>query len=422
MNVAAGEEPPSPARKRTTPLPVEEDYVVHNVVPLAPEPAVTDHGAHDVVLDDVALARLRNAFNALDGDDALEAIVEHPRYRPLDVLGEGGMGTVHRCRDELLGREVAMKVVRATTSARQAMFAARLQAESRILARLEHAGIVPIHDVGQLADGRVFYVMQRLRGRTLRVVLADHASGRASVSLARRLDLMERIAEAVAYAHGQGIVHRDLKPDNVMVGDFGEVHVTDWGVARALLDKGADAVCDAADCNAAAREDAIHTGQAQHESRERLTADGTVIGTPGYMAPEQAAGLARTVGPAADVYALGGLLVSLLTGRELDTSAVPAAQLGGVKSNVPPAVRSIVHRCLAYDAAQRYPHAGALLDELRRYRSGDPVLAHREGAIEQVVRRLRPWRTAVLLIVAYLVMRLLVAWLGSGRNTAAGAP
>ncbi len=442
MNSAAGTELPVPAQSTTTATPIARDVVDHDVMLPVPDNAaldlvardarldhvardvLVDHVARDVfvddltrdvIIDDDALTRLRHAFASVDPGDPFLGDVDHPRYRALDVLGEGGMGTVYCCHDELLGREVAMKVVRATPPARQKMLAARLQAESRILARLEHTGIVPIHDVGQLADGRVFYVMQRLRGRTLRAVLSDHESGRATVSLARRLDVMERITEAVAYAHEQGIVHRDLKPDNVMIGDFGEVHVTDWGVARVLNDE------NPVDLKAVADDDAVRDGLATHESRERLTADGTVIGTPGYMAPEQAAGLARAVGPTADVFALGALLLALLAGRAVDTTLAPAEQLGFALTTVPPPLRAIVHRCVEYDAAQRYPHAGALLDELRRFRGGDPVLAHRESVVERVMRRLRPWRTALVLIVAYLVMRIFVAWLGDGRNFA-GAP
>jgi serine/threonine protein kinase len=363
-------------------------------------------------LDDAALARLRGAIADVDEiDDALEgSLADHPRYRPLDLLGAGGMGTVYRCLDEVLGREVAVKVVRVATPAREALFAARLQAESRILARLEHAGIVPIHDAGTLPDGRVFYVMQRLRGRTLHALLDMHAANPDTSSLARRLDIMERITEAVAFAHGQGVIHRDLKPDNVMVGEFGEVHVTDWGVARLLSDAAGEG--DATD------DDVTDAGH------PRLTAAGAVLGTPGFMAPEQAAGGAATVGPAADVYALGALLVTMLAGRP-PAAAFDAAQVVQqlpASATAPPPLRAVALRCLDADPARRYQHAGLLLDELRRYRSGDAVLAHREGAWDRLRRVLRPWRMAIVLVAAYLVMRMVVAWLGSDRFPGAGAP
>jgi serine/threonine-protein kinase len=347
--------------------------------------------------------------------DGPRTTVSHPRYEPLDRLGEGGMGTVYRCRDRVLGREVALKVVRADMPTRQAAFAARLEAEARILARLEHAGIVAVHDAGQLDDGRAFYVMQRLRGQTLRTLLTEQAVDASARLLTRRLDLFERMTEAVAFAHDAGIVHRDLKPDNIMVGEFGEVHVTDWGVARVLAELEVSHGLDTSSS------DTVHTAVTPDR---RLTDIGTVLGTPGYMAPEQAAGQSHAVGPTADVYALGGLLLALLTG-EADAPTQPlSARLASLAASrrVPPPLVAIVRRCTAVDPAARYPDAAAVLDDVRRYRSGEPVSAHEESALERVVRRLRPWRTALFLIAAYLVMRMVVAWLGSGRAAGIGTP
>jgi serine/threonine-protein kinase len=379
-------------------------------------------------LDDAAVDRLRLAFADLvdesDGSEGeavsevLEAIVSHPRYLPLERIGAGGMGTVYRCRDTVLQREVALKVVRSDTPGRQARLAARLEAEARIVARLEHAGIVAVHDAGQLDDGRAFYVMQRLRGRTLRAVLADDPTGHDTRILARRLDVFERITEAVAFAHEAGVVHRDLKPDNIMVGDFGEVHVTDWGVARVLAEVENDLAPDTA---------VDETSGGSPISRavdHRLTDVGTVLGTPGFMAPEQAAGQSRTVGPTADVYALGGLLLAMLTGEADAPTREPLARIAALAAaqQAPRPLLAIARRCLSTEPSARYPNAAALLGDVRRYRSGDPVSAHRESAIEQLIRRLRPWRTALLLLVAYLVMRMAVAWIGSGRASQAGLP
>lgn len=378
-------------------------------------------------LDDAAVSRLRLAIaevvETLDGSDATDehapvTSVSHPRYQPLDRLGEGGMGTVYRCRDRVLGREVALKVVRVDTPARQATFAARLEAEARILARLEHAGIVAVHDAGQLDDGRAFYVMQRLRGRTLRALLAEPSADGVARLLTRRLDLFERIAEAVAFAHDAGIVHRDLKPDNIMVGEFGEVHVTDWGVARVLAE------LESPNGLAASSADIARDVATTVTPDRRLTDIGTVLGTPGYMAPEQAAGQSHAVGPTADVYALGGLLLALLTGEADAPTLSPQARLASLAAGrrVPLPLVAIARRCTAADPSARYSDAAAVLDDVRRYRSGEPVSAHEESALERVVRRLRPWRTALLLIAAYLVMRMVVAWIGSGRPAATGAP
>ena len=157
----------------------------------------------------------------------LQHVVDHPdlsgtRYTLIDALGRGGMGAVYRVLDEALSREVAMKVL---TGAVDDGARARLENEARVLARLEHPGIVPVHDVGTLPDGRVFYVMKLVRGGALRT------PGASVPAVPERLRLIVRIADAIAFAHAHGIVHRDLTPANVMIGPFGEVLVMDWGIA-----------------------------------------------------------------------------------------------------------------------------------------------------------------------------------------------
>ncbi|MBL0937795.1 MAG: serine/threonine protein kinase [Gemmatimonadaceae bacterium] len=302
-------------------------------------------------MSDSAIARLR----LLTGDTATDP---DARYVIHEALGQGGMGVVYRCWDAVLEREVAMKVTLAPTGPGSAELADRLRTEARVLARLEHAGIVPVHDAGRLPDGRVFYIMKRIHGRTLAAMMSD---GDNRPPLSRRLDMVERVAEAVAFAHDQGVVHRDLSPSNVMIGDFGEVLVTDWGVAKVMGDAGS------------------------------IDAD-TVLGTPGYMAPEQAQGKAEALGPSADVYALGAVL----------------RWIGG--PDTPPAIRSVIARCMESDPQRRYRDAGELLEELRRHRNGERVLAHEESWLARVARVLKPWRTPILLIAAYLVMRVAVAY------------
>ena len=161
------------------------------------------------------------------------------RYVILRPIGRGGMGSVYAARDEQLGREVAIKVSNAAAPADD--LDQRLRQEARVLARLEHPGIVPVHDAGLLDDGRWFYVMKLVRGETL----ADHAASLEHE--AARLVVFERVAETVAFAHAAGIVHRDLKPSNVMVGQFGEVLVLDWGVARVLARAEAEKAASARD-------------------------------------------------------------------------------------------------------------------------------------------------------------------------------
>jgi serine/threonine protein kinase len=274
------------------------------------------------------------------------------RYEVTSRLGRGGMGVVYAARDRTLDREVAIKVLDAVADADAAR---RLQDEARILARLEHPGIVPVHDAGSLADGRVFYVMKLVRGARLDQALGDHTS------LVERLDLFTRIAEAVSFAHAQGIVHRDLTPANIMIGRFGEVLVLDWGVARIL---------------------------------GRTSDQEGIVGTPGYMPPEQASGLSETADVRADVFALGALLEAM----------VPAP---GSRP-----LTAIANKARAAAVTDRYQTVEALARDLARYRQGQPVEAYRENLLERGARVYQKYRVAILLVLAYVVVRvILLLWL-----------
>ena len=297
------------------------------------------------------------------------------KYEAVSVLGQGGMATVYLARDKDLGREVALKVMRLPEPA--SGMGERLLKEARILARLEHPGLVPVHDVGTLPDGRVFYAMKRVRGRRLDEHLRD------SRSRSERLRLFERICETVSFAHAQGVIHRDLKPANVMVGPFGEVLVLDFGVAM-LCDEGLGAP-------------PLSPGPS-HPS----TAHGTVVGTPVYMSPEQARGL--PVDARADVFALGRILESMLTGSGL-------AEADGRPPRVPRPLASILAKALAPEPDRRYPGARELGEDVARYVSGLRVLAHEERWFEVVGRLALKYRTPLALIVAYALMRVaLIFW------------
>lgn len=288
------------------------------------------------------------------------------RYQIRERVGEGGMGVVYRAFDRLLGREVALKVVR--PDADPEAFTHRLRREAEILARLEHPGIVPVHDAGVLADGRAFYVMKLVRGGRLDEVAAGQ--GRAAT-----LRLLLRVCDAVASAHAQGIVHRDLKPANVMIGPFGEVLVLDWGIARILREPGeGPAVPGTPPANPAQPDD---------------TAPGAALGTPGFMAPEQGRGDGSQVDTRADIFALGEVLRTL---------AGPDA---------PPALRAIVARAKAGDPAARYPTVEAFAADVAAFLDGLPVAAYREPVSERLARLYGRYQTPILLVVAYLVMRLL---------------
>ena len=286
--------------------------------------------------------------------DRLSALLHGPdvsgtRYKILSELGRGGMGVVYLARDIVLDREVALKVVDA--SAGDAALAPQaVEREARILAKLEHPGLVPVHDFGQLADGRLFYAMKRVRGDRLDRWVA------AGRDLTARLGVFLRICDAVAFAHAHGIIHRDLKPANVMVGEFGEVLVLDWGVAAA---KGDD------DLPAA------------------------VVGTRDYMAPEQLRADAL-LDERADVYALGVIL------------AATAADFA--------ALVAVADKARSPDPAARYSSVPALAADVSRFLAGLAVEAHREGVIDRLARVGRRYRLPILLVLAYLVMRVLLLW------------
>ena len=270
-------------------------------------------------------------------------------YEILGTIGQGGMGTVFLARDRELDREVALKVVQIPPADTEDTD--RMLREARILARLEHPGIVPVHDVGVLPDGRAWYVMKRVRGSRL----DEHAR---TLSLPDRLRAFERICEAVAFAHAHGVIHRDLKPENVMVGPFGEVLVMDWGVAKL-------------------------SGEGERR--------GTIAGTPGYMAPEQERGEVERIDERTDVYALGAILSFLLEGE-----------------SVPKPLEAVRGRAMAAEPEGRYPDVRELSADLGRYLDGLPVSAYRESLVEQAGRIFRRYRAPILIVLAYLLMRVLL--------------
>jgi serine/threonine protein kinase len=354
-------------------------------------------------LSDRIVARLREVTDYPD--------LSGTRYRLVSRLGQGGMGTVYRVEDTALGREVALKVL-ADPDPRPEL-SERLLREARHLARLEHPNIVPVHDAGRLPDGRAFYVMKYVRGRRL------DEWRRGEPSRPAVLRMFQKICEAVAFAHAQGVVHRDLKPENVMVGPFGEALIMDWGVAKAL-GGGADEPGGEAGHDGAPKGDGAGTGASR-----RLTAHGAVMGTPAYMAPEQARGEVERIDERADVYALGALLYFLLAGSAPGPSVIETAGTGTgrwappppfrrVALDVPRALESICRRAMAADPGDRYGGAQQMAADVDRFLDGRPVEAHPESPPERIARFLRRHQALAWLVAAYVLMRLAVLWL-TGR-------
>jgi serine/threonine protein kinase len=342
-------------------------------------------------LSDTAVTRLRAAADLPD--------LTGTRYRMVDKLGQGGMGGVYRVEDTALGRHVALKVIGVADP--DGELATRLLREAHVIAQLEHPAIIPVHDVGTLADGRVFYTMKLVQGRRLDQQVAEAGT------IAERLRLFQKICEAVSFAHAHGVLHRDLKPQNVMVGRFGEVLVMDWGLSKLLNQKDASGL----------PENGPPFGAAE-QSASVVTTHGSVLGTPGYMAPEQARGDVTTLDQRADVYSLGAMLRFLLgtqLGGDSKTTATNARTPSAIpiawQSGTPRALIAISEKATSGDPANRYATVGGLANDVAHYLDGLPVSAYPESRLVRLWRWVVKNRAWILLILAYLVMRmLLIAW------------
>jgi serine/threonine-protein kinase len=242
------------------------------------------------------------------GFDSGTSPVRAGRYEIEGEIGRGGMGVVLRARDPDLNRALAVKVLRADYRGRPAL-ERRFREEAQITGQLQHPGIPPVHEVGVLPDGRPFFAMRLVRGRTLAELLQDRTEPGAD--LPRLLGIFEQVCQTLAYAHSNGVVHRDLKPANVMVGAFGEVQVMDWGLAKVLASRG----CQAPEDGFPPGPDGPGSPPDGPGSPAEETLPGTVLGTPAYMAPEQARGEVDQLDERCDVFGLGAILCVLLTGQ-----------------------------------------------------------------------------------------------------------
>ena len=338
--------------------------------------------------------------------DAIEPGAE--RYTLSHLHSKGGLGQVWLARDRTLGREVAFKEIRPERAGNPEVWA-RFVREARITGRLEHPSIVPVYELSQRKPaGQPFYTMRFIRGRTMREAIAAHHARREAgtadpLEQQTLLNALVGVANAVAYAHSKGVIHRDLKPDNVVLGDYGEVILLDWGLARAEETP-----------------DEAAGGDGDLPVEDGGTVAGQVLGTPSYMAPEQAAGRLDEVGPASDVYGLGAILYEILTSRppvegadaiEILHRAVhePRSHPRAVRPETPPPLDAICMKALAQAPKDRYESAAALAEDVRRFLADEPVSAWREPWTRRAARWARRHRTlvssaAVLLLAAVVAL------------------
>lgn len=370
-------------------------------------------------LDPQAQAQLAQLFELYQGyepllDAWLAPVPSAPRldfegqgYSLGEPLGQGGMGEVFAALDPRLERRLALKRLRLPPGADPTLERRRLARfieEARIAGRLEHPGIVPIHALGRDPEGRPFFTMRLVEGQNLAELLEQRRqTSTGEWSLTRLVGVLLRVAETLAFAHHAGVIHRDLKPANVMVGRFGETYVVDWGLARRLSSD-------------AGRAERVF-GPDSAEGSALDTQAGDVVGTPAYMAPEQALGDPELVGAAADVYALGALLYELLGGRPpypgnarealAALRAGPPPPLARLAPAAPGELLAIAERALAREPALRYPSMEALRDDLRAHLEGRVVSAYESGGLAE----LKKWTLRNRRLSAALALCLLAAGL-----------
>jgi tetratricopeptide (TPR) repeat protein len=337
-----------------------------------------------------------------------------PGYDLLDEIGRGGMGVVYRARDLELDREVAVKLLQ-ERYAPESSTAARFVEEARITAQLQHPGIPAVYRVGVLPDARPFLAMKLIKGQTLDTLLKANAS-------IDPLAVFEAVAQAVGYAHAHGVLHRDLKPANVMVGNFGEVQVMDWGLAKVLGGRALERPGGPDNAEATVAQTAIRS---QRDSETPFTQYGSVLGTPAYMAPEQAAGELEKIDCRSDVFGLGAILCVLLTGQPpytgKDADSVRIAAVRGKTeeafarldaSGADPDAAALCKRCLAFEPSDRPTTADEVAsavaalrlaaDERANQAERDRMAAEVRAAEQAKRRRLTLWAAGTVAAVLLL--------------------
>lgn len=346
------------------------------------------------------------------------------RYQLIDEIARGGMGVIWRATDNVLGREVAVKVLQSGYDPDSGV-ARRFADEAHISAQLQHPAIPPVHDFGTLPGGQPFLAMKLIRGHTLEQLLRQRSD--PATERGRFIAVFEQTCQAVAYAHAHNVIHRDLKPSNIMVGSFGEVQVMDWGLAKVLSPNANSDDPDTHETTVAT----VIRGSDGNSSNPSFTQAGSILGTLAYMAPEQAAGEVSKIGPHSDVFGLGAILTVILTGRPpyegADTGSLRVMAIRGDLNaclgrldncGAEPGLVALCKRCLAFDPAHRPRDAGAVAQEVANLRSeaeqraqeAEKERAAAEIRVAEQKKRRRTQRALALTIGLLVVGTGAVAW------------
>lgn len=360
----------------------------------------------------------------LDGAPRFDA----ERFRIERELGRGGMGVVWRIHDLFLNRRLAMKVLLErrlpdTPEGQKVgqQLLGRFLAEAQVTSQLDHPGVVPLHELGLDADGKVYFTMRMVKGRTARQVFEDAFAERGEWNLTRALEVVLKVCDTMAYAHDKGVLHRDLKPENVMVGRFGEVYVMDWGLAKMLGEPDLhDLRIRSEDGNEPTQAPSPRRDGGRAPSPSVVSMDGQRLGTPSYMSPEQVRG--EELDASADVYSIGAMLYELVTGRAPYTDpatarspyrildeveAGPPPPIASLQQDVPAELIAVVDKAMARERSDRYATVQQLASDVRAFLAHRAVSAYRTDAWQEAklwLRRNKPLAaslaTALLLVTA----------------------